>query len=52
VTARRYLEYLVATDQASTHTEPDGPGRPHKLYRAETTEVRVMPVHGRAWQPS
>jgi response regulator of citrate/malate metabolism len=52
VTARRYLEYLVATDQASIHTEPNGPGRPHKLYRAETIEVRVTPAHGQAWQPS
>jgi response regulator of citrate/malate metabolism len=49
VTARRYLEYLVATDQASIHTEPDGPGRPHNLYRAKTTEVRVTPAHGEAW---
>jgi response regulator of citrate/malate metabolism len=34
VTARRYLEYLVATDQASAFTAPTGPGRPRKLYRA------------------
>jgi response regulator of citrate/malate metabolism len=34
VTARRYLEYLVATEQATVDSEPDGPGRPRKLYRA------------------
>jgi response regulator of citrate/malate metabolism len=34
VTARRYLEYLVAIDQASVFTAPTGPGRPRKLYRA------------------
>jgi response regulator of citrate/malate metabolism len=34
VTARRYLEYLVATDQASVCTAPTGPERPRKLYRA------------------
>jgi response regulator of citrate/malate metabolism len=34
VTARRYLEYLVATNQASVFTAPTGPGRPRKLYRA------------------
>lgn len=33
VTARRYLEYLVVTDQATVETEPAGPGRPRKLYR-------------------
>jgi len=33
VTARRYLEYLVATDQASVEALPCGPGRPRKLYR-------------------
>jgi two-component system response regulator DctR len=32
VTARRYLEYLVATDQAWVNALPDGPGRPRKLY--------------------
>jgi response regulator of citrate/malate metabolism len=34
VTARRYLEYLVATDQASVEALPSGPGRPRKLYQA------------------
>jgi response regulator of citrate/malate metabolism len=33
VTARRYLEYLVATDQASVDAHPSGPGRPRKLYK-------------------
>jgi two-component system response regulator DctR len=33
VTARRYLEYLVATEQASVEAPPVGPGRPRKLYR-------------------
>jgi response regulator of citrate/malate metabolism len=33
VTARRYLEYLVATDQASVEAFPTGPGRPRKLYQ-------------------
>jgi two-component system response regulator DctR len=36
VTARRYLEYLVATDQASVESPPTGPGRPRKLYRTAT----------------
>ena len=47
VTARRYLEYLVATDQASVRAEPDGPGRPRKLYRASATEVRASPPKAR-----
>jgi response regulator of citrate/malate metabolism len=34
VTARRYLEHLVATDQAVVETWPSGPGRPRKLYRS------------------
>jgi response regulator of citrate/malate metabolism len=33
VTARRYLEYMVAVDQASVEAPPSGPGRPQKLYR-------------------
>jgi len=33
VTARRYLEYLVATDHASVEAVPSGPGRPRKLYQ-------------------
>lgn len=37
VTARRYLEYLVSTDQASVEAIPSGPGRPRKLYRREQT---------------
>lgn len=47
VTARRYLEYLVATDQASVEAVPSGPGRPRKLYRwqGEVT-VGVAPVDG------
>ena len=32
VTARRYLEYLVVTDQAIVDAPPCGPGRPTKLY--------------------
>ena len=35
VTARRYLEYLVATGQAAVDAQPAGPGRPTKLYRPE-----------------
>jgi two-component system response regulator DctR len=34
VTARRYLEYLVSSDQASVDAYPSGPGRPRKVYRA------------------
>jgi response regulator of citrate/malate metabolism len=34
VTVRRYLEYLVTTEQASVETLASGPGRPRKLYRA------------------
>jgi response regulator of citrate/malate metabolism len=34
VTARRYLEYLVRTNQAACHSEPSGRGRPRKLYTA------------------
>jgi two-component system, CitB family, response regulator DctR len=33
VTVRRYLEYLVATNQASVESEPNGTGRPRKLYK-------------------
>jgi len=33
VTARRYLEYLVATGQAEVEAVPSGRGRPRKLYR-------------------
>jgi response regulator of citrate/malate metabolism len=33
VTVRRYLEYLVAINQASVETEPNGAGRPRKLYQ-------------------
>jgi response regulator of citrate/malate metabolism len=33
VTVRRYLEYLVSTNQAVVATEPHGTGRPRKLYR-------------------
>jgi response regulator of citrate/malate metabolism len=33
VTARRYLEHLVAVGQCTADTEPDGPGRPRKVYR-------------------
>ena len=32
VTVRRYLEYLVATQQANCRSEAPGPGRPQKLY--------------------
>ena len=32
VTVRRYLEYLVATQQASCRSDAAGPGRPQKLY--------------------
>jgi response regulator of citrate/malate metabolism len=35
VTVRRYLEYLVATQQAGSRAVPDGPGRPRKLYWLE-----------------
>lgn len=41
VTARRYLEYLVATGQAEVETCPAGPGRPLKLYRPEAIMVDV-----------
>jgi two-component system response regulator DctR len=34
VTVRRYLEYLVATQQAGSSAESTGPGRPRKLYWA------------------
>jgi response regulator of citrate/malate metabolism len=47
VTARRYLEYLVATDQASVFTAPTGPGRPRKLYRA----VNRVPATVRSCRP-
>jgi response regulator of citrate/malate metabolism len=33
VTARRYLEYLVAGGQCTVDTDPEGPGRPRKFYR-------------------
>jgi len=33
VTARRYLEYLVRSQQAELETSHHGPGRPRKLYR-------------------
>jgi response regulator of citrate/malate metabolism len=34
VTARRYLEYLLAAGQATVDTCVEGPGRPQKLYSA------------------
>lgn len=34
VTARRYLEYLVASGQANVEAVPAGAGRPRKLYEA------------------
>jgi response regulator of citrate/malate metabolism len=43
VTARRYLEYLVAIGQATVDSEPDGPGRPRNLYRA-TAGAAVVPA--------
>jgi response regulator of citrate/malate metabolism len=33
VTVRRYLEYLVATNQAAVEAEPNGTGRPRKRYK-------------------
>jgi two-component system response regulator DctR len=33
VTARRYLEYLIAVRQVEYETFSDGPGRPAKIYR-------------------
>jgi response regulator of citrate/malate metabolism len=33
VTARRYLEYLVSSQQAEMDAVPEGPGRPRKVYR-------------------
>jgi response regulator of citrate/malate metabolism len=33
VTARRYLEHLVAGGQCTVDTDPEGPGRPRKFYR-------------------
>lgn len=33
VTVRRYLEYLVSTNQAEVLSEPNGTGRPRKRYR-------------------
>jgi response regulator of citrate/malate metabolism len=41
VTARRYLEYLVVTDQATFETAPTGPGRPRKLYRVSAESAGV-----------
>jgi response regulator of citrate/malate metabolism len=43
VTARRYLEYLVATGQLSVDTYPLGPGRPRKLYRTIPSSARIIP---------
>jgi len=40
VTARRYLEYLVAIERASVQTLATGPGRPVKLYRATSHSTR------------
>jgi two-component system CitB family response regulator len=41
VTTRRYLEYLVTTQQATVTSVPHGPGRPRKTYRA--TALRPSP---------
>lgn len=43
VTARRYLEYLVARGEAAVDVFIDGPGRPRKIYRssAEHTVQQV-----------
>ncbi|MFZ0974472.1 MAG: response regulator [Solirubrobacteraceae bacterium] len=32
ITVRRYLEYLVTTERGTVHAEPNGAGRPRKLY--------------------
>ena len=32
VTARRYLEYLLAAGEVTVHSVADGPGRPVKAY--------------------
>lgn len=37
VTARRYLEYLVTTQQAGSRAEALGPGRPRKVYWADSS---------------
>lgn len=42
VTARRYLEYLVVTGQASCQAWSSGPGRPRKLYRAHVLAERAF----------
>jgi two-component system, CitB family, response regulator DctR len=36
VTARRYLEYMVSTNEAISDSLPSGPGRPRKLYHSAT----------------
>jgi two-component system CitB family response regulator len=43
VTARRYLEYLVTVGEAVAESDPDGPGRPRKRYRATRPPGSVQP---------
>ncbi|HEY1775449.1 MAG TPA: response regulator [Solirubrobacteraceae bacterium] len=43
VTVRRYLEYLVSTNQAQVSSEPNGTGRPRKLYRLSELAAAEQP---------
>jgi response regulator of citrate/malate metabolism len=43
VTARRYLEYLVTVGEAVAESDPQGPGRPRKRYRATRPPGSVQP---------
>jgi response regulator of citrate/malate metabolism len=47
VTVRRYLEYLVSTNQAEVFSEPNGTGRPRKLYRLTDLAATERPPRSR-----
>jgi response regulator of citrate/malate metabolism len=45
VTARRYLEHLVALGQCTVDQWPEGPGRPRKMYRPWLSGPVAAPPH-------
>ena len=44
-TARRYLEYLVTTEEAAVENTPTGPGRPTKSYERRGSAIGTPPAH-------
>jgi response regulator of citrate/malate metabolism len=46
VTVRRYLEYLVSTNEAAVVSHPNGTGRPRKLYQLTDLAATTRPWPG------